>query len=1242
VAGFTDITRESEILHRHQRGAFDAKLSNIMPWISSIGSAAAVSDYDLDGDLDLYVTSSRVGFPNALFRNDGGLRFTEVGALAGVAAVNDSSGVSMDVAFADLDNDGDDDLYVVEWGKNRMLRNDGDGTFTNITDSSGADDSGNGNCVLPFDYDGDGLLDIFVCNYYPSVNLTALDSTRIMHDSFEAATNGGLNVLYRNLGDLRFENVAHQLNLDDGGWSLDAGISDIDNDGDLDVYVANDFGQDKLYLAIGGGRFTDVTERAIGHDTFKGMNVDFGDFNSDGFTDCYVTNITTAEYLKEGNMLHLNAGDGTFSNVAAATGTFDGGWGWCGRFFDFDQDGHLDILTVNGFVTAGPTSYWEDLANVAVNPDFDPAEVLEWPAMGSHSLSGSEATRLFRNRGDGAFEEVAKKYGIADSRDGRGIALGDFDEDGDLDVYLAHQDAYGALYRNDVGNIHHFIVLTLVGTKSNRNAIGARIQLTASDGASGRALKLTREVNGVNGYASQSSYRVHFGLGQSERVERLTVFWPGGVVQDFRDLPVDRHFKIVEEGDPATAKERSELYFSSLRAPSQMAQTGGDLPPRGAVSPALLLDLEEKLQRKPRNVRLANQYRSLCVDGAQFDRAVAFFRRLVSDYPGHTAVRLQLALALVDKIPFLGRDVLRQGSSAKESLSELRWVADVKPDSYALNYISGMNHLYWPASLRHFDDAVKHFKKCLELHKKGAPGEVLWPYYAEVYCALGDSHVKGRRYDAARQVWGDGLALFPAKAALRSRLELDDKDLLDTITQERGLRKRIDTRLSFLYEENNLGSSEKRLRVEPGDRALLNAYRMEAYELEEVPRARAFIEKLIAVHPGVAEPRLHLALVLADEVNTIGMASAAAFQLAGEVLAELKKYRVLAPEDWLGPYFEGICYLFKPQSAESASAAVAAFMEAARLTRREDGSPRVAYTGLALGDALVCARQAESALGIWRESLSTFPHARGLKVRIESPAESLRTLVRADYVLARGIPTDLDALVDKEAELLTFEKSLGEVVKTETAVRYRTVVRHSGDVERAVRFFQELLEKSPRSANIRVALALAYLDRIPDRDLGSVRKGLLSSEALNLMEEVGAVHPDSWGIHYVIGLIHLHWFTKQNHLRHAVESFEHCIALQKGREEKNACYAHAYRALGDAYVKGQGTARAFVRGRKVWRAGRKLFAEDRGLEERMGLTALMVNRYVEEARSWSAIHDTALLSRVIGHLADFPGIETGG
>lgn len=502
--------------------------------------------------------------------------------------------------------------------------------------------------------------------------------------------------------------------------------------------------------------------------------------------------------------------------------------------------------------------------------------------------------------------------------------------------------------------------------------------------------------------------------------------------------------------------------------------------------------------------------------------------------------------------------------------------------------------------------------------------------------------MKGRRYDVARKVWRQGLTLFPEHAALTARLALAEGKLPATITEERGLRKRIDTRLSFLYEESDLESSETRLREEPGDRALLNAYRMEAYELEQVPRARAFIEKLIDGHPGVAEPKLHLALVLADEINTIGTATEAAFQLAARLLDELKAYRALAPQEWLGPYFEGICHLLKPHSAEAANAAVAAFTEASRLTRREDGSPRVAYTGLALGDALVSANKVEEATAIWRESLNIFPRAIGLKGRLESPVESLRTLVRADYALERGIPTNLDALVDKEAELLALEKSLGEGLRGETAVRYRAVVRQSGDVERSRRFFQTLLDKNPRSSNIRVALALAYLDRMPDRDLGSVRKGLLSSEALKLLEEVAAVHAGSWGVHYVIGLIHLHWFTKLNHLRQAMESFERCLALQKGHEGEKAYYACAYQALGDAYLKGKGTPSAFVRGRKVWRTGRKLFAEDRGLEERMGLTALMVDRYVEDARSWSAVHDTALFSSVIGSLEDFPGVETGG
>jgi tetratricopeptide (TPR) repeat protein len=1245
------VTAESGIRHLHRRGVFDQSLANIMPWISSIGAAAAVSDYDLDGDLDLYLTSSCQGFPNALYRNDGDLRFTETAALAGVAALNDREGVSMDAAFADLDQDGDDDLYVVLWGRNRLFRNEGNGTFTDVTEASGTGDRGNGNCVLPFDYDNDGLLDLLVCNYFPDVDLQKLEHTRIMHDSFEAARNGGADVLYRNLGGMRFEETAHRLQLDDRGWSLDAAISDIDNDGDLDLYIANDFGQDKVFLANGDGTFTDVTEKAIGRETFKGMNIDFGDFNNDGFTDGYVANITTQEYLREGNMLLLNAGDGTFSNVADATGTFDGGWGWCARFFDYDHDGFLDLVAVNGFVTAdGPETYWEALATKAVEPDFRPEDSREWPSMGNQSLSGNEPALLFRNRGDGSFEEVAAKYGLRSTYDGRGIALADFDQDGDLDVYFANQSAPGNLFRNDVGSAHRFLLLTLVGTRSNRNGIGARVQATIAGAGAGRGgegpMRLTREVNGVNGYASQSSYTVHFGLGEADRVERLTVFWPSGVVQDFEDVPADKHYRLVEAGEPLAAAKRQELYFARARA-AHTAESVAAAPSQS------VLDLEETLRRKPRNIEIANQYRRLSVDGGHFDRSIEFFRRLAKEHEEHAAVRLSLALAYIDKIPFI-KDVLTQASLAKESLGQLAWVEERHPDLYAVHYLRGMNHLYWPAAMKelnemyHRDIAIQHFERCraLEEGRAASEGRALARYHAEVFRALGDAHVKAERFAEARAVWREGLDLYPGHEDLKARLDLVDLALKERIKDERGLAQRIDTSLSFLVETSGLEASERAILEAPGERSLLGAYRREAFELDALPRALAFLERVARESAGsgkeTPELTLHIALAAADQISAVGRATPETLKLAERVLAELEAYRALAPADWLGPYLEGVCHLFRPLTEESAREAAAAFEEAVALARREDGTPRVPYPSVALGDALVLAGKTADAVGLWKRTAERFPRSRPLRARLECAAESLRPFVRGEYRLERGIPTDLGALADRDSLLREMEERIATLddpeKRRQVSAEYRREAARSDDPERAITFFRGLLAGSPRSADLRVEMALALMDRTPDPELGSVRKGLLSSEALELLEEVRRSYPESWGVQYAIGLIHLNWFTKLKHVPSAVAAFERCIAMQAGKEAGHPGGALAYQALGDALVK----QRDFPRGRRYWKDGVKLFPGDPGLEKRLGLTSLMVNRFVEETRSWATAEDTSLLSSVIGVLGDLPPAAAGG
>ncbi len=525
---FTDVAESAGVAHQHHRPVFEEQVKNIEPWLASVGAAAAAADYDGDGWIDLYVTDSRKGFPNVLYHNEADGTFVDRAVSAEVARVNDTDGLSMDAVWGDYDNDGDDDLYIVKWGRNLLYRNDGDGTFTDVTDRAGVGDQGNGNAAVFFDYDGDGHLDIYIGNYFRKVDLWNLPTTRIMHNNFETARDGGANVLYRNNGDGTFMDVSEKAGVADTGWTLDVGVADYDNDGDLDLHVANDFGPDKLYRNEGRGGFTDVSDKSLGVDTRKGMNSEFGDFNNDGWLDLYVTNIMTKEYLKEGNMLLRNNGDGSFADIAPEAGVADGGWGWAAKFFDYDCDGDLDLYTADGFISGKPgDAYWYDLATAVTEPDFDPVDARQWPTIGDKSLSGYEVNRLFRNEGNESFVEMAGKVGLAHEGDGRGIVIFDYDNDGDLDIYLVNQNQKAALFRNDLNGRRNWAAFKLNGPG---DAIGARVSLTAG------GLTQIREVDGGNGFSSQSDRRIYFGLGLSAKVSGVEIRWPDGSVQTLHDV----------------------------------------------------------------------------------------------------------------------------------------------------------------------------------------------------------------------------------------------------------------------------------------------------------------------------------------------------------------------------------------------------------------------------------------------------------------------------------------------------------------------------------------------------------------------------------------------------------------------------------------------------------------------------------------------------------------------------------
>jgi enediyne biosynthesis protein E4 len=531
---FREVTDEAGIHFVHHKPVFDPKLENIMPWMSSINAGIAVADYDWDGLPDIYLLNSRQSFPNALFRNLGDFKFVEVGRKAGLANVNDESGVSMDAYFADVDNNGTEDLVLAQYGRTRLFLNQR-GHFTEVGKQAGVAPVGNAAAIAVFDYDNDGWLDIMIGNYYADFDLWHLTTTKILQTNFQNARNGGRKLLYHNNHNGTFTEVSKQAGITDTGWTLDIGTGDLQNHGLMDVYLANDFGTDVVYRNNGDGTFTDVTLEATGGDNFGGMNAEIADYNDDGWLDVYVTNITD-EFLQQGNMLWQNQGSMVFSNVGQDTGTANGGWGWGGKFFDLDNDGRLDLLTVNGFVSDGPLDIFR-FPGVLNSADVSDASL--WPDMRGVSMSGYEKKRLFHNEGD-HFREMAQSAGFTSLLDGRGVAIADFDGDGALDVAVSNCGAGPLLYRNEISPEQPWLEVELRGTASNRDAIGARVTLVAG------GQRQTREIDGGNGFSAQSWRVLHFGLGASQAADELQVRWPSGKRQVFKDVPARSRLLIVE------------------------------------------------------------------------------------------------------------------------------------------------------------------------------------------------------------------------------------------------------------------------------------------------------------------------------------------------------------------------------------------------------------------------------------------------------------------------------------------------------------------------------------------------------------------------------------------------------------------------------------------------------------------------------------------------------------------------
>ncbi|MBL8694839.1 MAG: CRTAC1 family protein [Planctomycetes bacterium] len=552
-----EVSAASGLVFSHREAEFDAKIRNVMPHVAGVGASASVADFDADGHDDLYVTSSAAGAPNALFRNRGDGSFEDVAVALGVAECNSKElGASMGSIWGDLDNDGFEELLVYKYGKLQLFQNHGGKRFEDVTKVSGLLRHFNSNAAVFFDYDRDGLLDLYVAGYFSEKHdLYALETTKIMQNSFEFATNGGHNALFRNEGGLRFRDVTAETASDCERWTLAVGSADFDGNGYPDLYLANDYGPEVLLLNRRGKRFEPAEDVGLSDTSKSGMAVAMGDVRNRGAVDVYVTNISKKGFLFQGNNLRLNLlGDprSRMRNVAEGD-VADAGWSWGAQFGDFDNDGALDIFVANGFISGNPKKdYWYDMGRVAggVNATFEDAT--SWAPIADRTLSGYERSRVLHNDGQGDFADVAEAVGVTDLLDGRAVSVADFAHRGALDVAVANQRERLLLYRAVAPSEHDWIQIRLVGAAgarggaSNRSAIGASIVLEWEN-AKNQKLRQVRVVDGGCGMSSQNSRAIHFGLGANARILRATIRWPSGREQILTEGLAPRTLRVVQE-----------------------------------------------------------------------------------------------------------------------------------------------------------------------------------------------------------------------------------------------------------------------------------------------------------------------------------------------------------------------------------------------------------------------------------------------------------------------------------------------------------------------------------------------------------------------------------------------------------------------------------------------------------------------------------------------------------------------
>ena len=519
---FVEVTREAGIDFRYINGASGAKY---MP--EAVGSGAAFIDGDGDGFLDLYIVNGAAlpGYagptgPNAYYHNKADGTFVDRSAESGAG----DEAFGMGAATGDFDGDGDTDLYITNYGANRLYQNDGRGVFADIAPAVGVADPGWGTHAAFADYDLDGDLDLYVANYMefdPQQNVECFGGAA---RSYCGPTTypGQSGVLYRNDEGLVFVDVTDPSGLgNDTGRQLAAVFGDTDNDGDPDLFIANDKKPNFFFINKGDGTFAEdgaVVGVAYNEEGLaeSAMGADFGDYDNDGRLDIIVA---TFQWLA--NTLYRNDGDGFFTDLtfAAELGVASVPYlGMTAAFLDYDNDGFFDVFVSNGHLDENVKEY-------------DP------------STTYPQQNQLFRNLGDGTFGDVSDVSGpgMLVERVSHGAVFGDYDNDGDVDIFVSDSDVpQCTLLRNDSGNANHYLRVVAEGRRRNRQGIGAKVRAVAGD------LVQMREIRANYGYMGSSDSRLTLGLGQHAVVDTLQVTWPGGAMQTLVNVAADQSLTVVE------------------------------------------------------------------------------------------------------------------------------------------------------------------------------------------------------------------------------------------------------------------------------------------------------------------------------------------------------------------------------------------------------------------------------------------------------------------------------------------------------------------------------------------------------------------------------------------------------------------------------------------------------------------------------------------------------------------------